>query len=57
MSMYAQYSQQSWLPTSSEAEIDNLNDVSTKIPEGFDVLNLNERLHGRLTFDVKASRL
>ena len=55
--MYAQYSQQSWLPTSSKAEIEDLNDVSTKVPEGFDVLNLNERLHGRFTFDVKASRL
>ena len=32
-------------------EVEDVNDVSTKVPEGFAVLNLNEKLHGTLTFD------
>ena len=32
-------------------DVEDVNDVSTKVPEGFAVLNLNEKLHGTLTLD------
>ena len=36
----------------SSTDEDDEKDVSTKVPEGLAVLNLNEKLHGRLTFEL-----
>lgn len=40
---------------STDEEEENV--VSTKVPDGFAVLNLNEKLHGIVTVDVYGTRL